>query len=117
MGRVFLEHLGGARLFSCANCYAFLTNRKHLKSDRFTGATGPAFLFDKVVNLTYSEMQDREMLTGHHVVRDVFCKNCESMLGWFYEFASAENQRYKEGHVILEKALVVETEGLHSETA
>ena len=38
-------------------------------------------------------MQDREMLTGHHVVRDVSCKNCDSMLGWFYEFASEESQR------------------------
>ena len=43
--------------------------------------------------LFLSEMQDREMLTGHHVVRDVSCKNCDSMLGWFYEFASEESQR------------------------
>lgn len=55
------------------------------------------------------------MLTGHHVVRDVSCKNCKSLLGWFYEFASQEAQRYKEGRVILEKALVVESEGLDSE--
>ena len=33
-------------------------------------------------------------------------------LGWIYEFATEENQRYKEGRVILERALVTETEGM-----
>ena len=36
---------------------------------RFTGATGRAFLFNKVVNLKFSEVQDRVMLTGRHMVR------------------------------------------------
>lgn len=53
MGVVFLEHIGGTRLFSCASCDANLTNRTQLISTRFTGATGRAFLFNKVVNLNY----------------------------------------------------------------
>ena len=53
MGRVFLEHMGGRRLFSCSQCDTFLTNRENLLSTRFTGATGRAFLFNKVVNLKY----------------------------------------------------------------
>ena len=59
-----------------------------------------------------SEVQDRAMLTGRHMVRDVFCKNCEAKLGWMYEYATEENQRYKEGRVILERALVVEADGI-----
>lgn len=43
-------------------------------------------------------------------MRDVSCKNCEAKLGWKYEFATEENQRYKEGKVILERALVTESE-------
>ncbi|GFQ90670.1 protein yippee-like 5 [Trichonephila clavata] len=112
MGRIFLEHIGGSRMFSCAGCDTILTNRNELISTRFTGATGRAFLFNKVVNLTYSEVQDRVMLTGRHMVRDVSCKNCEAKLGWIYEFATEENQRYKEGRVILERALVTESDGL-----
>ncbi|RWS14372.1 Yippee-type zinc-binding protein-like protein [Dinothrombium tinctorium] len=112
MGRVFLEHIGGQRLFSCASCDTFLTNRHELISTRFTGATGRAFLFNKVVNLKYSEVQDRVMLTGRHMVRDVSCKNCETKLGWVYEFATEESQRYKEGRVILERALVTESDGI-----
>uniref|UniRef100_A0A8C1SUG0 Solute carrier family 30 member 10 n=1 Tax=Cyprinus carpio TaxID=7962 RepID=A0A8C1SUG0_CYPCA len=60
----------------------------------------------QVVNLQYSEVQDRVMLTGRHMVRDVSCKNCNSKLGWIYEFATEDSQRYKEGRVILERALV-----------
>lgn len=65
----------------------------------------------QVVNLQHSEVQDRVMLTGRHMVRDVSCKNCNSKLGWMYEFATEESQRYKEGRIILERALVRESEG------
>jgi len=65
----------------------------------------------QVVNLQHSEVQDRVMLTGRHMVRDVSCKNCNSKLGWVYEFATEESQRYKEGRVILERTLVRESEG------
>nr|KAG5702131.1 hypothetical protein BaRGS_010397 [Batillaria attramentaria] len=81
------------------------------------GATGRAFLFNRVVNLNYSEVQDRVMLTGRHMVRDVSCKNCDAKLGWIYEFATEENQRYKEGRVILERALVTESEGFEEHVA
>lgn len=51
------------------------------------------------------------MLTGRHFVRDVFCKKCAVKLGWIYEFATDDSQRYKEGRVILERALISESEG------
>jgi len=112
MGRQHLFHLGGYRIFSCIRCQTFLTNRDELMSTRFTGSTGRAFLFNKVVNINYSETQDRVMLTGRHIVRDVTCKSCQTKLGWIYEYATEENQRYKEGKVILERALVNESDGL-----
>lgn len=37
------------------------------------------------------------MITGQHIVRDVFCKNCNFKLGWMYEFAHDPQQSYKEG--------------------
>lgn len=51
------------------------------------------------------------MLTGRHFVRDVFCNKCDTKLGWMYEFAMEEAQIYKEGNVILERALISESEG------
>ncbi|XP_037920241.1 protein yippee [Hermetia illucens] len=111
MGRTFLEHMGGVKLFSCHACDANLTNKTELISTRFTGATGRAYLFKRVVNLTYSNVQDRVMLTGRHMVRDVMCKNCSAKLGWMYEFATDDSQKYKEGRVILEYALIAESDG------
>lgn len=52
------------------------------------------------------------MLTGRHWVRDVFCKKCNTKLGWMYEYAAEETERYKEAKVILERALVRENEGI-----
>ena len=112
MGRIFIEHIGGTRLFSCADCDTVLTNRDELISTRFQGATGRAYLFNRAVNLNYSEVMDRVMLTGHHMVRDVFCKNCDKQLGWMYEFATEDKERYKEGKVILEKAQIQECNGI-----
>ena len=51
------------------------------------------------------------MLTGRHFVRDVFCIKCSAKLGWMYEYAMEEAQMYKEGNVILERALISESEG------
>ncbi|XP_062544186.1 protein yippee [Armigeres subalbatus] len=111
MGKIFLDHIGGLKLYSCKACETNLTNKRELISTRFTGATGRAFLFKRVVNLTFSSVQDRVMLTGRHMVRDVMCKNCKAKLGWMYEFATEESQKYKEGKVILEHALITESEG------
>lgn len=52
------------------------------------------------------------MMTGRHIVRDVSCKKCNTKLGWMYEFATEEAQRYKEGRVILEQALITQTNGI-----
>lgn len=57
------------------------------------------------------------MLTGRHMVRDVSCKNCDAKLGWIYEFATEETQRYKEGRVILERALVMETDSFEDKVS
>uniref|UniRef100_A0A0N5BLU7 Protein yippee-like n=1 Tax=Strongyloides papillosus TaxID=174720 RepID=A0A0N5BLU7_STREA len=111
MGRLFIEHLGGKRMYVCKKCNTYLTNKEQMISSRFTGSTGRAYLFDKVVNLEYSEMQARNMITGDHFVRDVSCKVCKTKIGWMYEFAFEESQQYKENHVILEKKLIKEEKG------
>ncbi|THD19329.1 putative Yippee zinc-binding protein [Fasciola gigantica] len=112
MGRIFIEHIGGQKIIHCQKCETPLSNRSEILSTRFTGATGRAFLFNRVVNIVYSDIQDRVMLTGRHFVRDVVCIKCNTKLGWMYEHALEESQRYKEGKVILERALIMETEGI-----
>ncbi|KAK0400365.1 hypothetical protein QR680_003463 [Steinernema hermaphroditum] len=116
MGRLFLDDLGGRRIYCCNQCKTYLTHKGELVSNRFTGSTGRAYLFEKVVNLEYSEIQQRMMITGKHLVRDVMCKQCKSRLGWMYEYAMEEGQRYKESRVILEKALIEERDASAAST-
>lgn len=60
----------------------------------------------------FSDAQARSMTTGDHFVRDAYCKKCKLKVGWIYEFAKEESQRYKEGKVLLEKALLVVKNGM-----
>lgn len=93
---IFL-HICGARAYEIYSIHMlslFSTFLQHFSVRTCTIVfLGRAFLFHKVVNLVYSEVQDRVMLTGRHMVRDVSCKNCATKLGWVYEFATEENQR------------------------
>ena len=41
-------------------------------------------------------------MTGLHTVADVDCSDCRGVLGWKYERAYEETQKYKEGKFILE---------------
>ena len=64
------------------------------------------------IQIYYRNVEQRIMLTGDHWVRDVHCKKCQNKLGWMYEFATEDTQRYKEARTILEKALVREKDGI-----
>ena len=44
----------------------------------------------------------RNLVTGQHVVSDICCAICGSILGWKYVEASEESQKYKVGKFILE---------------
>lgn len=109
MGKIFLEHSNGPKLYNCAECHINLTNKSQLISTNFRG--GKAHLFKNVINITYGSVKKRAMSTGDYMIRDVFCKNCNAALGWMYEFALEENRRYKEGNVLLELAYIIESEG------
>lgn len=69
----------------------------------FHSNNGRAYLFDKLVNISIGEKVDRLMLTGLHTVADIFCVGCGSSVGWKYEVAYDDSQKYKEGKFILER--------------
>lgn len=48
----------------------------------------------------------RQLVTGVHTVSDVRCAFCSSMLGWKYDGAEEESQRYKVGKYILETKMI-----------
>ncbi|GFU85348.1 protein yippee-like 5 [Trichonephila clavipes] len=106
MGVLFCEHLGGRMVYKCVNCSTYLTHRGKLVSTRFTSSNGPAWLFKKVVNVYHDDAVSKNMVTGRHIVRNVYCKGCAERLGWFYEMTFTHGQEYKEASTILEAHLI-----------
>ncbi|PWN54158.1 yippee-like protein [Violaceomyces palustris] len=105
MGMTHKEYLSSTRVFGCSACKTHLTTIDSLISKAFNGQHGRAYLFDKVVNVTLGEPDDRNMTTGLYTVRDIYCIKCEATLGWKYDKAYVAAEKYKEGKFILEKEL------------
>ena len=104
MGRVYRTYLPGVRIYACGGCRAHLTNHDDIVSKSFQGRTGRAYLFNTVVNVSLGPTEDRILNTGLHKVSDIYCNCCDVYLGWRYEEAFEQSQKYKEGKAVLEKA-------------
>lgn len=106
MGKLFQEFLNDPKIYTCAACSAHLACFDDLISKSFQGRMGRAFLFKQVVNVDAGPVQEKMLLTGRHRIADVSCSTCKTYLGWRYETAFEQEQKYKEGKVILEKASI-----------
>lgn len=105
--RLCAQFLDGESIYSCCACAANIADNDELVSKAFQGRHGRAYLFSNVVNVTQGPIEERLLITGMHTVCDIQCSVCGSVLGWKYESAFEESQKYKEGKFILEKARVV----------
>ncbi|KAF7794127.1 hypothetical protein EIP86_005258 [Pleurotus ostreatoroseus] len=110
MGMSYRRYLNGARIYGCCECKTHLATIHSMISRAFTGQHGRAYLFDVVVNVVEGESVDRQMTTGNHTVRDIYCIKCGKGLGWKYEHAYEPSQKYKEGKYILERQLLVDVQ-------
>eukprot|EP00456_Euglypha_rotunda_P073448 TRINITY_DN668_c0_g1_i3.p1 TRINITY_DN668_c0_g1~~TRINITY_DN668_c0_g1_i3.p1 ORF type:complete len:113 (-),score=5.30 TRINITY_DN668_c0_g1_i3:173-511(-) len=106
MGKLFKQYLGSGTIYRCASCRSHLALHDELVSTRFIGRHGTAFLFGNVINVTKGPKEDRILTTGLHTVCDIFCVACDDNIGWFYEEAFEESQKYKVGKWIIESAKV-----------
>ncbi|XP_048319814.1 protein yippee-like At4g27745 isoform X1 [Ziziphus jujuba] len=97
----------GPRLYSCCNCRNHVALHDDVISKAFQGRNGRAFLFSHAMNVMVGPKEDRHLMTGLHTVADVYCSDCHEVLGWKYERAYEETQKYKEGKFILEKSKIV----------
>lgn len=64
-----------------------------------------------LINTKIGKNVNRELLTGLHVVADVSCIICNSVLGWKYVDAKEDSQKYKIGKFILEMKRIVQIVG------
>lgn len=98
-----MADVSAPRIYSCHNCRNHVARHEDIFSKNFQASHGRAFLFSHAMNIVEGPQENRNLITGLHVVADIFCKNCGMALGWKYEKAYEESQKYKEGKFILEK--------------
>ncbi|CAN1853660.1 Protein yippee-like At3g08990, partial [Linum perenne] len=110
MGMLFVIDLEG-RVYRCKHCNTHLGRAEDIISKTFRCKHGKAYLFDKIVNISIGEREDREMMTGWHTVVDISCVGCGSIVGWKYEAAHDMNQMYKVGKFIIERFKVLGPDG------
>ncbi|XP_058181901.1 protein yippee-like [Rhododendron vialii] len=110
MGRLFVVNLEG-KIYGCKHCQTHLALCEDIVSKSFQCRHGKAYLFNKVVNVTVGDREERMMMTGLHTVADIFCVGCGSNVGWKYEFANEKGQKYKEGKSVLERFKISAPDG------
>ncbi|KAI4271037.1 MAG: hypothetical protein L6R35_006570 [Caloplaca aegaea] len=106
----------------CARCATDLCPTSQIISKGFTGRHGRAYLVSaspitdppqsegrsryakgaSLPNTNTHKAVPRQLVTGAHTVCDVSCAFCGSVIGWKYDSAEEETQRYKVGKYILE---------------
>ncbi|RDW61010.1 hypothetical protein BP6252_12393 [Coleophoma cylindrospora] len=107
-----------APALKCVTCGTDLAFASQIVSKGFTGRHGRAYLVappeepsglesDILLNTKVGRSVNRQLLTGAHVVADVTCSICHTVLGWKYVDAKETAQKYKIGKFILETKRVV----------
>ncbi|KAB5554359.1 yippee family protein [Coniochaeta sp. 2T2.1] len=94
----------------CGSCSADLAFGAQIVSKGFTGRYGRAFLAldeSELLNIKIGSRENRQLVTGAHVVADISCAVCGTKVGWKYVEATEAAQKYKEGKFILETQRVV----------
>lgn len=94
----------------CSTCSADLALAAQIISKGFTGRYGRAFLVSppappaeqSLLNIRVGRNENRQLVTGWHVVADISCSSCGTKLGWKYVDAKEQSQHYKVGKFILE---------------
>lgn len=107
MGVVFKRYFGGGSIYRCSGCLSDLALADELVSKAFQGRHGRAFLFSTVINVQYGPLESRQLTTGLHTVRDIYCSNCDIPCGWHYSSATEQSQKYKEGKFCVEKEKII----------
>lgn len=100
--------LGSKTHYRCRYCDSPLALTDDILSRSFSCRRGRAFLFNNVVNVTVGPQEERMMISGMHVVEDVFCCCCGQIIGWKYIAAHEKSQKYKEGKFVLERWRITE---------
>jgi hypothetical protein len=106
MGRFSAEFIDPdfKSIYVCKKCSVHLAKRQDIISRAFQGHSGKAYLFEHVLNYYTGNAANKMLMSGIHKIRDVFCLSCDTKIGWTYDEAYEQAQKYKEGKFVLERA-------------
>jgi len=104
MGKLIPTLLSG-EVWTCS-CGTHLAYNKMVLSTDFHCASGDAYLFAAVVNVLRGKNKKERLRSGMYIIADLFCVCCYQKLGWIYDYATADDQKYKEEKVVLERSLI-----------
>jgi len=96
----------GPGVYTCVDCQSHHLNSDAVISKAFQGRGGKAYLVEQVVNFWKGPTTERRLMTGLHLVADIYCAGCGTLFGWTYERAFDPSQKYKEGKFVVEKTKV-----------
>ncbi|KAK2992777.1 hypothetical protein RJ640_023290 [Escallonia rubra] len=102
-----MEEFTGHPLYSCSNCRNPVALRDNLLSKAFLAKTGQAFFFSHAMNIVVGQKEEKQLMTGHFTIADIYCSKCGEVLGWKYLRAYDARQKFKEGKFIMEKAKIL----------
>jgi hypothetical protein len=88
----------------CA-CATHISAVDKVISRAFTGRLGRAVLVKDVINVAIASKETRMLNTGKHVICDIVCRSCGTVIGWQY-LETPLGQAYKRGCFILETTLM-----------
>ncbi|KAI3866358.1 hypothetical protein MKW92_051142 [Papaver armeniacum] len=97
------------RLYGCFHCRNIVSCHEDITSTNFVGFGGTAFLFSHAMNIVVGPKREANLITGRHVVADISCSDCKRILGWKYEFAVPEAQKYKQGKFLFVNRYIVKS--------
>lgn len=96
----------GVDSYGCGHCGAYFCDKSDVISRNFNGKFGKAYLVSRCFNFYFGPAEEKELMTGKHIVRDAFCSNCDSYFGWTYDFAYEDKERYKVSRFVVERQLL-----------
>ncbi|MCO5597301.1 hypothetical protein L7F22_051377 [Adiantum nelumboides] len=103
---ILQDHRDGSIIVGAKASFEKRDTQEVYGDETFHCRRGKAYLYNSVVNVIVGDYEERMMTTGVHVVADIYCIHCNQNVGWRYETAYEDSQKYKEGKFILERARI-----------
>lgn len=96
-------------ILRCNGCHNQISLNKFVISTNFYGNYGPALFVSDVLNVKLSDDKSfQRMRTGRYVVKTIYCRQCQTNIGWKYLFSEEDGEKYKEGRFVIERTQLEE---------